>query len=139
MRNVVDTISPMKITHLDHLILTVANIDTTVEFYQRVLGMEKRSFGEGRVALHFGKPGKECKINLHQVGLDFEPRAHHPTAGSSDLCLVVETPLAEAMQQVRGCGVEIIEGPVSRSGALGLMTSFYFRDPDLNLIEICQY
>lgn len=129
----------MKISHLDHLVLTVSNINTTVDFYQRVLGMHLHTFSDGRVALQFGRPGFEQKINLHQAGQEFEPKAYHPTAGSADLCLVTEVPLAEAMQQVRDCGVDIIEGPVPRTGASGPMESFYFRDPDLNLIEICQY
>jgi catechol 2,3-dioxygenase-like lactoylglutathione lyase family enzyme len=125
----------MKTTHLDHLVLTVTNIDTTVDFYQRVLGMEKHTFGEGRVALKFGNQ----KINLHQAGQEFEPKAQHPTPGSADLCFVTETALPEAIQQVRDCGVEIVEGPVPRSGALGPITSFYFRDPDDNLVEVANY
>jgi catechol 2,3-dioxygenase-like lactoylglutathione lyase family enzyme len=129
----------MNIAHLDHLVLTVSNIDTTVDFYQRVLGMRMQTFADGRVALHFGRPGLEQKINLHAAGEEFEPKAHRPTPGSADLCLVTELSLAEAMAKVRACGVEIIEGPVARTGAAGSMTSFYFRDPDLNLIEICRY
>lgn len=129
----------MQVSHLDHLVLTVSNIDATLDFYQRVLGMRMLTFSDGRVALHFGKPGYEQKINLHQAGQEFEPRAHRPTAGSADLCLLTEMPLADAMQEVRDCGVDIIAGPVPRTGASGPMESFYFRDPDLNLIEICHY
>lgn len=125
----------MKITHLDHLALTVANIETTTDFYQRTLGLEKQTFGGGWVALKFGHQ----KINLHQAGKEYEPNAQAPTPGSADLCFVTETPLAGAMQQVRDGGVEIIAGPVERAGATGPITSFYFRDPDLNLIEVCCY
>ncbi|NOX76821.1 MAG: VOC family protein [Gammaproteobacteria bacterium] len=125
----------MKITYLDHLVLTVTNIITTTNFYQRVLGMEKQTFAEGRVALKFGHQ----KINLHQAGNEFEPSAKKPTPGSADLCFITEIPLPEAMQHVKNCGVEILEGPVVRTGAAGPMMSFYFRDPDLNLIEVCRY
>jgi catechol 2,3-dioxygenase-like lactoylglutathione lyase family enzyme len=125
----------MKISHLDHLVLTVTNIETTADFYQRTLGLEKQIFGEGRIALKFGRQ----KINLHQAGKEFEPKAQMPMSGSADLCFVTETPLPAAMQHVRNCGVEILEGPVARTGASGPMTSFYFRDPDLNLIEVCSY
>lgn len=129
----------MQVSRLDHLVLTVANLDATLEFYQRVLGMRMQTFSDGRVALHFGGPGLEQKINLHQAGEEFEPKALRPTPGSADLCLVSALPLAEAMARVRECGVEIIGGPVARSGAAGPMSSFYFRDPDGNLIEICHY
>jgi catechol 2,3-dioxygenase-like lactoylglutathione lyase family enzyme len=125
----------MKITRLDHLVLTVTNIEITTDFYQRVLGMEKHLFAEGRTALKFGQQ----KINLHQAGNEFEPRANAPTPGSADLCFVTETPLPEAMQHAKNCGVDILEGPVARTGAAGPMTSFYFCDPDLNLIEVCGY
>ena len=124
----------MKITHLDHLVLTVTDIATTTDFYHRVLGMEKHTFGEGRVALRFGNQ----KINLHQAGQELGRKALKPTPGSADLCFVTETPLQEAMQHIRDCGIEIIAGPVVRTGAMGPITSFYFRDPDLNLIEVCQ-
>ena len=125
----------MKISRLDHLVLTVTNIETTAEFYQRTLNMEKQTFGENRVALKFGQQ----KINLHQVGKEYEPKAQTPTPGSADLCFITETPLAEAMQQVRDGGVEIIEGPVDRTGAMGPISSFYFCDPDNNLIEVSNY
>ncbi|MBL1278254.1 MAG: VOC family protein [Ectothiorhodospiraceae bacterium] len=122
----------MNITHLDHLVLTVKNIKTTADFYQKTLGMEKHIFGEGRVALRFGNQ----KINLHKAGAECEPKANTPTPGSADLCFITEIPLPEAMQHVKGCGVEILEGPVTRTGAIGSIASFYFRDPDLNLIEV---
>ena len=129
----------MKLSRLDHLVLTVSDINMTTEFYRRALGMRMQTFNDGRVALHFGQPGHEQKINLHQAGEEFEPRANWPTVGAADLCFVTQTPLPEAMQHVRDCGIEIIEGPVTRTGAAGSMTSFYFRDPDRNLIEVCHY
>ena len=124
----------MKINRIDHLVLTVRNIDTTVSFYQTILGMQKLSF-KGRTALGFGQQ----KINLHEQGREFEPRAHLPAPGSADICLIADTPLWEAIQHVQAHGVEIIEGPVSRTGATGQIESFYFRDPDLNLIEVANY
>lgn len=125
----------MKITRLDHLVLTVKNIDDTVEFYQSVLGMQKISFGQGRVALLFGSQ----KINLHSYGHEFEPKAHLAVPGSEDLCFITDTALFEAMQHVQKQGIDIIEGPVKRTGATGSIESFYFRDPDLNLIEVSNY
>ena len=125
----------MKIERLDHLVLTVKNIAVTVQFYVTVLGMEKKEFGAGRLALTYGNQ----KINLHQVGKEFEPKADKPTSGSADVCFITEVPLAEAMDHVRSRGVAIIEGPVTRTGATGSITSFYFRDPDMNLIEVANY
>ena len=125
----------MKIKNIDHIVLTVSDIDTTVEFYQNVLGMETVSFAQGRTALTFGSQ----KINLHQQDNEFEPRAQSPLPGSADLCFITETPLEEAISQVRDIGVSIIEGPVDKTGALGRIKSFYFRDPDMNLIEISNY
>ena len=125
----------MKIKQLDHLVLTVKDLETTVFFYESVLGMEKQSFGEGRIALKFGKQ----KINLHEYGSEFEPKAHLAVPGSEDLCFITEQPLADAMQHVQNAGIDIIEGPVMRSGANGPIESIYFRDPDLNLIEVARY
>ena len=125
----------MNINRLDHLVLTVKDIETTVQFYVTVLGMEKEEFGAGRVSLKYGNQ----KINLHQVGREFEPKADKPTSGSADLCFITGVPLEQAMEHVRTCGVDIIEGPVARTGATGPITSFYFRDPDLNLIEVSNY
>ncbi|MGL6177311.1 MAG: VOC family protein [Vibrionaceae bacterium] len=125
----------MKISHLDHLVLTVADIATTVRFYEQVLGMHSVSFGGGRIALEFGKQ----KINLHQRGHEFEPKAKNVKVGSADLCFITETKLADAMEHVENQGVTIIEGPVRRTGAQGAITSFYLRDPDGNLIEISTY
>ena len=92
-------------------------------------------FGQGRVALAYGKQ----KINLHKQGKEFEPKAHTPMPGSADLCFVANTPIDQAMEHVKAQGVEIIEGPVERTGALGPITSFYFRDPHRNLIEVSNY
>ena len=122
----------MKISKLDHLVLTVADLETTASFYVSVMGMKKEVFGNGRVALKAGSQ----KINLHALGKEFEPKAHKPTPGSADLCFITQTPLDDAMAHVRRCGVEIIEGPVERNGANGPLRSFYFRDPDDNLIEV---
>ena len=125
----------MNINRLDHLVLTVKNLEITVQFYVSVLGMEKEEFGAGRLALKYGNQ----KINLHQVGKEFEPKAQMPTPGSADLCFITEIPLTEAMEHVRSRGVEILEGPVMRTGATGKISSFYFRDPDMNLIEVSNY
>lgn len=125
----------MKISHLDHLILTVKNIAKTCEFYQRVLGMEIITFGKGRKALKFGQQ----KINLHQVNHEFEPKAERPTLGSADFCLITTTPLEEVKEHLQKCGVEIVLGIVNRTGANGNIKSIYIRDLDQNLIEIANY
>ncbi len=120
---------------MDHLVLTVADVDRTADFYLRVLGMEPVTFGDGRMALRFGSQ----KINLHQTGEEFEPKATHPTPGSADLCFVTDAPPQEVAEYLVSQDVEIVEGPVEREGALGGMVSVYFRDPDGNLIEVSQY
>ena len=117
---------------LDHLVLTVADVRRTIDFYTRVLGMSEVTFGEGRKALVFGLH----KLNLHVAGAEWQPHARAPVPGSADLCFLTATPLPAAMAHVRGCGVAIEEGPVMRTGAMGPLTSFYVRDPDGNLIEI---
>jgi catechol 2,3-dioxygenase-like lactoylglutathione lyase family enzyme len=122
----------MKIERLDHLVLTVADIDRTCTFYGRVLGFEVVTFRGGRRALVFGQQ----KLNLHQAGHEFEPKARHPTAGSADLCFIASTPLERIMAELRDRGVPIEEGPVERTGALGPIRSVYIRDPDQNLIEL---
>lgn len=122
----------MKIAGIDHIVLTVRDIDRTVEFYESVMGMVAERFGEGRIALKFGRQ----KINLHQYGREFEPKADRPMPGSEDLCFIIETGLEQAMEHVRAAGVDIIEGPIARTGATGPLLSFYFRDPDDNLIEL---
>jgi catechol 2,3-dioxygenase-like lactoylglutathione lyase family enzyme len=124
-----------KIGRLDHIVLTVKSIKATTEFYSKVLGMKEVRFGEGRVALAFGQQ----KINLHQLGKEFEPKAHAPTSGSADICFITETPLKEAQAHIEGQDVRIEVGPVERTGAVGKLSSIYFRDPDLNLIEVSNY
>ena len=125
----------MKITHLDHLVLTVKDITATCAFYVHILGMQELTFGGGRKALAFGNQ----KINLHQSGNEFEPKAAHPTLGSGDLCFITDTPLAQVVAHVQNHGVPILDGPVARSGATGPITAIYFRDPDQNLIEVANY
>ena len=126
---------PIRINRLDHFVLTVASIEAACDFYSRVLGMEVRSFAGGRKSLHFGA----SKINLHQAGHEFEPKADRPVPGSADICLIAATPLEQVIAHLRGCGVPIIEGPVKRTGATGTINSVYFRDPDGNLIEVSNY
>jgi catechol 2,3-dioxygenase-like lactoylglutathione lyase family enzyme len=125
----------MQIARLDHLVLTVADIGRTCEFYARVLGMEVAQFGEGRTALRFGQQ----KINLHPVDNIPGLVAHRPTSGSGDLCFITETPLPEVIEHLGKCGVKIIAGPGPRAGAIGTIQSVYFRDPDQNLIEVSNY
>lgn len=125
----------MRIEAIDHLVLTVKDIARTCEFYSRVLGMEVVTFGEGRKALSFGSQ----KFNLHELGKEFEPKAGTPAAGAIDVCLVTNTPIQEVIAHLNSTGVQIIEGPVRRTGANGPVLSLYFRDPDSNLIEVSNY
>ncbi len=122
----------MRIEELDHLVLTVTDIDRTRAFYERVLGMETLVFGEGRRALTFGTQ----KLNLHEAGQEFEPKAAAPTPGSADLCFLTNSSMAEVVEHLEANSVEIIEGPVRRTGATGPIKSVYFRDPDCNLLEV---
>lgn len=122
----------MTLEKLDHLVLPVSDIDTIAMFYTTYLGMEKRTFGEGRVALHFGNQ----KINLHPAGWDYEPKARVSIAGSADLCFIVSEQVQLLQAELVDSGVEIIEGPVVRTGATGRLCSIYVRDPDGNLIEL---
>ncbi|WP_391560601.1 VOC family protein [Robertmurraya sp.] len=125
----------ININRLDHLVLTVKNINKTCDFYNRVLGMEVITFGEGRKALQFGQQ----KINLHEVGNEFEPKAKIPMSGSADLCFITDVQMSDVIHHLGDCGVPIEEGPVKRTGALAPITSVYIRDPDGNLIEISNY
>ena len=125
----------MRVTQIDHLVLTVENIDKTARFYESVLGMEKEMFAECRVALKFGSQ----KINVHQKGELFEPKAKIPTPGSADLCFITDTEISQTIEHIKSKGIEIIEGPVERTGAEGSILSIYFRDPDGNLIEVAYY
>lgn len=122
----------MHIDQLDHLVLTVRDLEATLAFYTRVLGMEAVTFAGGRRALAFGAQ----KINLHVLGKEFEPKAKHPTSGSADLCFLTSVPLEAVQRHLADCGVSIIEGPVQRTGAQGPILSVYVRDPDQNLIEV---
>ncbi len=126
---------PIVIDHIDHIVLTVFDLDRTLDFYSRVLGMEPVTFAGGRRGLAFGTQ----KLNLHQAGREFEPKALKPAPGAIDLCFIAATPLEEVIGVLRSEGVAIIDGPVSKTGALGPMMSVYFRDPDGNLVEVSNY
>jgi len=117
---------------IDHFVLTCADVDATIEFYTRVLGMAAETFAGGRRALCFGSQ----KINLHQAGAEFEPKARVATSGAGDFCLLSDVPLAEIARHLIAEGVAIIEGPIAKSGAAGPLLSIYFRDPDGNLVEV---
>ncbi|XLM22279.1 VOC family protein, partial [Chromobacterium piscinae] len=117
------------ISHIDHLVLTVRDIEAAVAFYQRTLRLEALSFGNGRRALRFGNQ----KINLQMLG---QETRNHAAIGCGDLCLIASVPLTEVMEHLKQEGVAIVEGPVTRSGAMGPITSVYFNDPDGNLIEV---
>ncbi|KGQ59643.1 VOC family protein [Gallibacterium anatis] len=124
----------LNITHLDHLVLTVKDIDVSVAFYQK-LGMKKQLFLGGRVALQFGQQ----KINLHQLGKEFEPKAKQVQGGSADLCFIVSEPLEQVLDYLKEQHLSIEEGIVERTGAVGKICSIYLRDPDGNLIELSNY
>lgn len=124
------------IAGLDHLVLTVADVEATCAFYARVLGMRVETFGGGRKALRFGAQ----KINLHAAGHEIEPHAARPLPGSADLCLLLDgTTVEEALAHLAVCGVPVELGPVRRTGARGPVTSVYLRDPDGNLLELSAY
>jgi catechol 2,3-dioxygenase-like lactoylglutathione lyase family enzyme len=118
---------------IDHLVLTVTDIDETVRFYER-LGMRREAFGDGRVALHFG----DQKLNLHAVGAEIAPHARHPTRGSADVCFLIDGALSELEADLTAAGVQIEVGPVPRTGAQGPIYSIYVRDPDGNLVELSE-
>lgn len=125
-----------RLTQIDHFVLTVTDIDATIAFYTRVLGMRHAPFdvadGTTRHALRFGAH----KINLHQAGAEFDPKAHRPVPGSADLCLLTDAPLSDWAAHLSATDTPIKDGPVPRSGAEGPILSLYIRDPDGNLIEI---
>lgn len=125
----------MKIDHIDHFVLTVADLDRTCDFYSRVLGMDVIVDSRSRRALRFGNQ----KINLHLIGRKFTLKAAAPIPGAGDFCLITKTPLEEVMRHLGQCNVAIEEGPCDRPGAQGPMRSVYFRDPDLNLVEVSNY
>ncbi len=123
------------IDRIDHFVLTVRELETTLAFYERVLGFA-RDIGAGRpAALTFGRQ----KINVHEAGHTFEPKAAHPTPGAGDFCLITRQPIEDVVAHLSACGVAVDLGPVARTGAQGPMTSIYFRDPDANLIEVSRY
>jgi catechol 2,3-dioxygenase-like lactoylglutathione lyase family enzyme len=125
----------MKIDRIDHVVLTCASVDQAVAFYRRVLGMKPVTFAGGRRGLAFGRQ----KLNLHQQGAEFSPRAHLAKPGTADLCLIAAVPLSAVIAHLKRCGVAIEQGPVAKTGATGPITSVYFRDPDRNLIEVSTY
>lgn len=120
---------------IDHIVLTVTNIEATIDFYTKILGMTASIFGSGRKALHFGSQ----KINLHEIGHEFKPHAFKPVCGSVDICFVTKQPLHLWIDKLKAFEVIIEEGPVPRTGAVAPMNSLYVRDPDNNLIEIAYY
>ncbi|CAN7201700.1 VOC family protein [Pseudoduganella sp. LjRoot289] len=122
------------IDHLDHLVLTTRERERCIDFYTRVLGMQLETFGAGRVAFKYGAQ----KINLHEYGKEFLPKAEQPTPGSLDLCFIAAIPLDAVIARLRQLDVPIEEGPVARTGANWPIRSVYLRDPDRNLIEISE-
>jgi len=125
----------MQIERIDHLVLTVKNVEISCTFYTKVLGMKEVTFQSGRKAVAFGNQ----KINFHEYGKEFDPKALRPAPGSADLCFIIRDPIAQIISHLEIRGVKIIEGPLKRTGAMGPMTSIYIRDPDQNLIEIATY
>ena len=125
----------MNISHIDHIVLTVTSIEKSIQFYTTVLNMKAEKFGNNRTALRFGNQ----KINLHQQGDEIKPNALNAIPGSQDLCFITTTNIKEAMQSVTHNSITIIDGPVSKTGATGAIVSFFFRDPDNNLIEVSNY
>ncbi len=125
----------MHVNQIDHLVLTVRNIEATCEFYSRVLGMHVVTFGGGRKAMSIGNQ----KINLHEFGHEFEPKAAQPLPGSADFCLITDLTIDEVIQHLDRERITLVEGPVDRTGAQGAIRSVYVRDPDENLVEIAIY
>jgi catechol 2,3-dioxygenase-like lactoylglutathione lyase family enzyme len=123
------------IERIDHLVLTVRSLETTLRFYERVLGITRELLPGRPAALKFGQQ----KINVHEVDRTFEPKAAHPVPGAGDFCLITQKPIEDVIAHLRSCDVAIELGPVARTGALGAMTSVYIRDPDENLVEIARY
>ena len=122
----------MRVVQLEHIVLTVSDTARTVSFYTEVLGMQARTFGEGRTALHFG----DQKLNLHPADRVLDPNVRHATPGSADVCFIVDEPLENWMRHLGRHNVPIILGPVTRSGARGELRSIYLYDPDENLVEL---
>ena len=120
---------------IDHFVLTVQSLDATLDFYERVLGFTRDIQPDRPASLKFGSQ----KINVHEASHTFEPKSANPTPGSADFCLITRMDIEDVLTHLQSCGVAIEVGPISRNGALGAMTSVYFRDPDLNLVEISKY
>ena len=125
----------VRVVSLDHLVLTVQDIPRAIKFYVEILGMQEVTFGVNRKALAYGQQ----KINLHKFGEEFEPKAASPLPGSADLCLIIDGPLDEFIKHLNDNNIEILQGPLARTGALGVINSIYIRDPDKNLIELSTY
>jgi catechol 2,3-dioxygenase-like lactoylglutathione lyase family enzyme len=123
----------VRIASLDHLVLTVADVEATVPFYE-ALGLRRETFGDGRVALRFG----DQKLNLHEAGAEIAPHAARPAPGSADLCFLVDGGLDEVAAALAAAGIPVELGPVPRTGATAPITSLYVRDPDGNLVELSQ-
>lgn len=125
----------MLVKRFDHMVLTVNNIEKSCKFYHDILGMRVVTFNNGRTALKFDKQ----KINLHEKGHEFNPKATHPTPGSADFCLLTDEDIEDVLKELKNKDIQIEQGPIIKQGALGEMTSIYLRDPDRNLIEISNY
>ena len=125
----------VRVASLDHLVLTVQDIPRAIKFYVEVLGMQEVTFGDNRKALAYGQQ----KINLHKFGEEFEPKAFAPLPGSADLCFVIDGALEDFIGHLNDNKIEILQGPLARTGALGVINSVYIRDPDQNLIELSSY
>ena len=124
------------IDRLDHFVLTTAQPDAIIRFYTEVLGMTLETFRNGkRLALKFGR----SKINIHVKGEKYDPKAHAPDIGTLDFCFIASVPLGQVIASLEKHKVAIIEGPCIKSGAMGEIRSVYFRDPDLNLVEVSEY
>lgn len=125
----------MRVVSLDHLVITVHDMPRTIKFYVDILGMREVTFGDDRKALTYGQQ----KINLHQFGEEFEPKASRPLPGTADLCFLIDVDLSECIEHLISNDIEILQGPIERTGALGPINSIYIRDPDANLIELSTY
>ena len=119
---------------VDHIVLTTADLERCIDFYTRVIGMTRETYGAGRIALKFGAH----KFNVHPPGFDAGIKARMPTPGSLDLCFLADRPLEQVIAHLKKCGIEIEEGPCVRTGARFQIRSVYIRDPDGNLIEISE-
>ncbi len=123
------------IDHIDHVVLTTRDLPACMRFYSEILGMKSENFQtptETRIALKFGNQ----KINVHEWGKEFSPRAHVAAPGTLDLCFIASVPLEKVIEKLEQSNVKILEGPVMKTGAVSKLRSVYVRDPDLNLVEI---